>query len=511
MIKIKEILRLKKQQLSQHQIARSLNLSVGAVHKYLHLAQKAGVHWPLPEDMKESQLRSLLMPKKDSCVNFSEIDYEWMHRDLKNKGVTLKLLHEEYCEKHPGHHYSYRQFCALYKSWRKTQNVTLRQEHKAGDKMFSDYAGLTIPIIVNRKTKETKDAQIFVAVLGASNFTFCEATWSQKLEQWIGSHVRAFQYFGGIPHLIVPDNLKSAVSQACYYDPDLNPSYAEMAEHYNCAIMPARPYKPKDKAKVETGVQVVERWILARLRHETFYSIEDLNKKIKELLEEVNNKPFNKLEGTRRSVFEAVDKPALKPLPEKPYEFARIHKRKVGTDYHFCHEGHFYSVPYLYAGQSIYVRETEKVLEVLSDGQRITSHVRSKNKGTTTLLIHMPYKHLQHTQWSPEKALNWAQSKGPSVVRFFDEVIAKKKHQEQIRRFCLGFLRLEKEFGKERLDKACHRALYYKAHSFKIISNILENNMDLESFEQTASSDLQFMRHNNIRGASYYSGGKLLC
>jgi len=351
MCKIKEILRLHSKQLSQHQISRSLNISVGVVNKYLKLASDANLVWPLSEEINEQELRSKLIPDKAQCKTLITPDYQLIYQELKHKGVTLQLLHEEYCRQYPQDHYSYRQFCSLYHKWKKQKKLSLRQEHKGGDKMFVDYVGPTVPIVINRKTGETKHAQIFVAVLAASNYTYSEATWTQSLENWLGSHVRVFKFFKGVPSLVVPDNLKSGVNKACRYDPDLNPSYASLIDHYDTACLPARPYKPKDKAKVENAVLVVERWILARLRHHVFYSLGELNEKIKELLKDLNSRPFKKIEGTRTTLFEKVDLPALKSLPPKAFEYAKYFHRKVSPDYHINHEHHFYSVPCTYVAE----------------------------------------------------------------------------------------------------------------------------------------------------------------
>ena len=502
MRKLKEIIRLHGSQLSQQQIARSLNVSVGAVNKYLKLAEQAGVRWPLPEEMGEKEVRALIMPNKEACSSFIQPDYNWIYKELKHKSVTLHLVHEEYCQLNPGKHYKYPQFCTLYKRWKKGKNLSLPQEHTGGEKFFTDYAGPTVPIVINRRTGEVRSSQIFVGVLGASSLTYAEATWSQELPHWIGSHTRAFDYFGGIPAALVPDNLKSGVTSACKYDPDINPEYASMAEYYDTAIVPARPYRPKDKAKVESGVLVVERWILARLRHYTFYSLEELNAKIRELLEDLNTRPFKKIKGSRRELFEEVDKPALKPLPQKPYEFARFYHRQVTNDYHIQHGEHFYSVSYLYVGKEVDIRVTERVIEVLHDGKRIAVHARKDTKGKTTLPEHMPKRHLKHVEWTLEKALEWSEGIGSFTKLFVDHLSLKKNHSDQITRLCSGLRSLAKNFGEDRLEAACHRALHYQAYSYKSLNHILENNLDREKLEtETLPPSIQ---HKNIRGSAYY-------
>ncbi len=333
MRKIREVLRLSALGLAQHQIARSCSIVQSTVHKYLKLAQAAKLAWPLPEDLSEHQL------------------------ELQNhKDLTLELLWQEYKQANPGG-YGYSRFCDLYREWSRAQKFTLRQQHNPGEKLFVDYAGATIAIH-NRDTSEVDQAAIFVAAMGFSSYTFAEATWSQQLPCWIGSHIRTFEYFGGLPMLIIPDNPKTGVNKACRYEPDLNPTYNDMAAHYGVAVLPARPRKPRDKAKVESAVQVVQRWIVAALRKRTFFSLLEVNEAITELLVRLNHKPFRKREGTRASLFAAVDQPALRPLPADRFEIGRWRKLKLELDYHVPAEGHFYSVPYQLVGQEVDIRVT---------------------------------------------------------------------------------------------------------------------------------------------------------
>lgn len=501
MKKVREILRLKANGLSQHKIGQILSISSGAVNKYLKMIGKAGVKWPLPEGMGDSDLKALLIPDTKTVKPFIPLNYIQIREELKRKGVTLQLLHKEYCGEYPKNHYSYRQYCALYKEWRNHQKLTMIQDHKGGDKMFTDYAGLTVPIIVNRKTGETKEASIFLAVMGATSYTYVEATWDQTTYSWIGSHVRSFQFFGGVPALLVPDNLKSAIKDACRYDPNINSTYEDMARHYNTAILPARPYRPQDKAKVENGVQVVERWILARIRHEKFYSLEDLNKRIKKLLKELNHEPFQKKDGSRWSLFQSVDAPFLKPLPEKTYEYSEFYHRKVGLNYHIELEEHFYSVPYLYVGKEIDIRVTERIVEVLHDGKRIVSHQRSKQSGKTTTLEHMPKRHLKHAEWTIDKAMEWSQTVGPKMQELLRHALEHKPHPDQIKRFCLGFYRLEKAYGSDRLERACERATLFGVYTYKSVLNILEKRLDEDVIEEKPKMSIV---HSNIRGSTYY-------
>ena len=417
MRQIKEVLRLKlAAHLSQRQIARSLRLSTGVVAKYLAAAERAGITaWPLPAELDEPALARALCPTSDppaaTLGRLATLDFAAIHQQLKRKGVTRQLLWEEYAAAHPDG-YGYTQFCVLYRQWRKHLKLSMRQTHRAGERLFVDYCGQTAPVI-NAATGEIREAQIFVAVMGASNYTFTEATWTQTLPDWISSHTRAFAFFGGTPQLIIPDNLRSGVTLACRYEPLLNTSYAEMLAHYQTAAMPARPSKPKDKAKVETAVQVVERWILARLRHQTFFSLFDLNLMIRTLLTDLNTRPFKKLPGSRRSQFEALDLPALSPLPPQAYEYAEWKRARVGVDYHVEVDGHYYSVPHSLVKRQLEVRLTATTIEVFHASRRVASHVRSALRGShSTQADHMPKAHRDTWSGRPEIP-QWAVEIGP--------------------------------------------------------------------------------------------------
>jgi transposase len=359
MRKIKEVLRLNfHSNLSQRSISRALGLSRTTVGDYLRRAKQAQLSWPLPKSMTDQQLCDLLFPAT-VVVPASEratVDCAHIHNELKRKGVTLMLLWEEYQSIHP-HPYNYSYYCEIYRRFARKLKLSMRQIHLAGEKLFVDYSAQTISI-VNPHTGEIKEAQVFVAVLGASNYTFAEATLSQGLSDWLGSHRRAFEFYGGVPQIVVPDNLKSAVTKSCRYEPDLNPSYQELAQHYNTAVIPARVRKPQDKSKAEVAVQIVERWILARLRKQTFFSLAQANDAISHLLLDMNNRPFKKLPGTRRQAFESLDQPVLQPLPSTPYEFAQWKKVRVNIDYHIELDGHYYSVPFALKGQQLDGRST---------------------------------------------------------------------------------------------------------------------------------------------------------
>lgn len=507
MYKIRELLRLHfDSKLSQHQIAASLKISSGVVNKYISLAKAASLSWPLASELDDKALRALLRPHKEAIKQgaFVEPDYPSIHQELKKKGITLLLLWQEYEAAYKKKAYRYSRFCAKYKEWLERQKPVMRQTHKAGEKLFIDYCGPTLDVI-DPTTGEVRSAAVFVAVLGASNYTYAEATWDQKLANWVGSHVRALQYFGGVPELLVPDNLKSAVTKASRYEPQLNQTYTDLACHYGCAIVPTRPYKPRDKAKVENAVLVVERWILARLRHQTFVGLAELNAAISELLLELNHRPFKKLPGTRASQFEALDKPILKPLPQKPYEFAQFSKARVHVDYHIEVDGHYYSVPHTLIKQAIDVRLTLNTVECFHEGVRVASHIRSFIKGKhTTLAEHMPASHKAYSEWSPGRFLNWAQTIGPKTKDVIQHLLNQAAHPEQSYRSCFGILSLAKRYGKDRLEAASSRALAIGSPKRHSIASILKKGLDKHPLTPCEASTSSVIQHENIRGASHY-------
>jgi transposase len=505
MRKIKEVLRLRwANGLSKRKTAKSCGISRPAVDEYLRRAEEAGLSWPLPADLDDGALERLLFPAAPTLP--AQVrglpDWSTINRELKRKGVTLFLLWQEYRESHPqGYQYSW--FCECYRAWQGQLDVVMRQDHRAGEKLFVDYAGQTVPV-VDRFSGEIREAQIFVAVLGASNYTYAEATWTQGLPDWIGSHQRCFQYLGGVPEIVVPDNLRSGVSKAHRYEPDTNPTYQDMASHYGVAVLPARVRRPRDKAKVEAGVLVVERWILAMLRNRTFFSLAELNTTIRELLEKLNARTFKKLPGSRREHFVALDQPALQLLPAAPYVYAEWKKARVHIDYHVEVDGHYYSVPHALIKKQLEVRITKHTLECFHRGNRVASHRRSYHKGRhTTVPAHMPEAHRQAGDWSPERLAHWAAKMGPATEKLILTVLSARKHPQQAYRSCLGILRLGKAYGDDRLEAACRRALTLGSHSYKSIESILRHGLDkqplAEQTELTLPED-----HDNIRGPSYY-------
>lgn len=510
MKKLREVLRLKFDlKLSNREIANMLSISPSTVSLYVTMFKHKGISWDQANNFSDDDLNKLIFPvqhlsPKRQCA---KPDFEYIHKELKRKGVTLQLLWEEYYEAHKESSYSRTQFCVLYQEWSRKLNISMRQRHKAGDKLFIDYAGHTIPII-DINTGESKSAQIFIAVMGASNYSYAEATWSQSLPDWIGSHVRAFEYFGGIVGLLVPDNLKSGINKACRYEPDVNPLYADMVSYYGTAVLPARPFKPRDKAKVEVGVQIIERWILARLRNHKFFSLAELNQEIRRLLHIVNNKHFKKLPGTRFSQFEAIDKPALKPLPTEPYIYSDFKKARLGIDYHVEVDSHYYSAPYQLIKEKLEVRMTENTIEIFHKNQRITSHVRSYKKGAhTTISEHMPPRHQKHMQWTPGRFLNWAKDIGPQTLSLTKHILEKKDHPEQGYRACLGLLNLVKIYNEQRLEAACKRAVYYHVFTRRCVTNILKEGLDKQPLPEN-EVETKKLTHENIRGPSYFISNK---
>jgi transposase len=510
MRKIKEVLRLKAScGLSDRAIAHSCGIARSTVAEYVRRVEAAGLAWPLPENLDESALEALLFPPPPAPASVTaqmrpQPAWAQLHLELKrHKGVTLFLLWQEYKASYPlGYQYS--RFCDLYGEWRGRQDLVMRQTHRAGEKLFIDYAGPTVPVI-DRRTGEVRQAQVFVAVLGASSYAYCEATWTQALPDWIASHVRALTYMGGVPQILIPDNLKSGVTSPHLYEPDLNPTYQNMARHYGVAVVPARVAKPKDKAKVEAGVLLVERWILARLRHQTFFSLAELNQAIAGLLLELNGRPFQKLSGCRRSLYEELDRPALQPLPPQVYEYAEWKKVRVHIDYHVDVDKHYYSVPHQLQGRKCEARVTATTVEVFHRGSRVASHCRSHLKGRhTTVAEHMPASHREHAQWTPERILRWAGEAGGAVAAVAARILESRPHPQQGYRSCLGVMRLGKQYGNERLEAACQRALATGACSYKSVASILKSRLDQQPLPSPPVAT-PAIAHENIRGADYYA------
>ncbi|KAF1024197.1 MAG: hypothetical protein GAK37_03179 [Pseudomonas sp.] len=506
MRKIREILRLRFDAgLTFRQISQCTDVSVGALQKMLKRFEVAGISWPLPSDVTEAWLASRLYPGADTHPGeLEDPDWSAVHMELRRKGVTRHLLWEEYCQRMPVRAYSYSQFCFRYQTWCQSQKRSMRQQHMAGEKCFIDYCGPTVPII-NPATGECRQAQIFVAVLGASNYTWAEATYSQSLYDWLLSHVRTFEFFGGVPEMLVPDNLKSAVSKACRYDPELNPTYQQLAEHYQVVVMPARPRKPKDKAKAEVGVQVVERWILARLRKQVFFSLAELNHCVRALVTELNERPFKKLPGNRREAFEKLDKPCLRPLPVHAWRYRHIKTAKVNIDYHIEYEGHHYSVPHQYVGKQVEVHVFERLVEVYKGQQQIAAHPRRELPGASTVAEHMPERHHHHHTWTPERLKSWAADVGLDALQWVNDRLNNKPHREQAYRLCLGLLSLTRDYPTERVNNGCRLANRKGLTRLKHIKSILRSNRDQLPDESASFVSQELPQaHENIRGPRHF-------
>ena len=501
--KIRDALRLQASGLSRRQIAASLNIGRTAARTYIGRAHDVGLSWPLPSDLSDEALEHLLFPPSAEVLNGQRVEPDWalLHLELRKPNVTLSLLWEEYRAIHPSG-YGYSRFCDLYRAWKGRLTPTMRQNHVAGEKMFVDYAGATLEVI-DGTSGEVLQAQIFVAVLGASNYIYAEATWSQTLPDWIGAHCRAFAFFGGVCRQIVSDNLKSGVTKACFHEPRINRSYAEMAAHYATAVIPARPRKPRDKAKVEVGVQVVQRWILARLRNRTFFSLAGLNQAIGELLEQLNSRVTRHLGASRRQLFEQLERPALTALPVEPYVYAEWKECRVGLDYHVEIKKHYYSVPHSYLGYRLWARFTDRTVEIFAAGKRIACHLRGhSNRHHTTLTKHMPSAHRRYATWTPQRISRQAASIGANTQALIDIIMRERRHPEQGFRSGIGILRLAKSHGSERLEAACERALEIGARSYSAVASILKNNLDRRRPQR--ATDGPAILHPNIRGSGYF-------
>jgi transposase len=508
MRKTKEVLRLRFELgLGLRQIARSCSLGLGTIHEYLQRAKAVGIGWPLPEGWDEEKLESVLFGDAQSrTVDPSKAapDFSAIHEQKqRHRHVTLQLLWEEYKQAHPDG-YGYSRFCELYQRWRNKLDVVLRQEHQPGEKMFVDWAGSTIPIH-DAQGGPLQAGHLFVAVLGASSYTYAEATSDEQLSNWIGAHVRAFEFYQGVPALVIPDNTKTGVTKACRYDPDLNPTYQELAAHYGVGVVPARPYKPRDKAKVEIGVQIVERWIIAALRHHQFFSLGEVNRQVRGLLDKLNARAFRKREGSRASLFAAIDRPALRPLPLERFDLSEWSRARVNIDYHIAFDTNFYSVPYNLVHELVEVRSTPTTVEILHKGQRVASHLRAQGHGhAITIAEHRPKSHQAHLEWTPSRLVHWAQSIGPHTARLFERILVDKPHPEMGYRGCLGIMRLAREYSPARMEAAAERALLTGACRYRSVKSILKNSLDVLPVASDVSTPTP-TSHVYVRGAEYFN------
>jgi transposase len=505
MRQVREVLRLKHVcGHSGHQIAAMVGVSRYTVAEYLRRAAVVGITWPVPAALDDAALERRLFtpPFTPAAALRPQPDWPRIHAELRKPGVTLMLLWEEYRAGQPDG-YGYSRFCDLHAAWRGRFSPTMRQTHPAGERMFVDYAGQTVEV-VDGTTGEVRRAQVFVAVLGASNHTYAEARWTQSLPDWIGCHVGAFAFFGGVARQIVCDNLKAGVAAASRYEPGISRTYQDMATHYGTAILPARVRKPRDKAKVEVAVQVVQRWVLARLRHRRFFSLAELNGAIRELITDLNNRPMRHLGTTRRALFEAIESGALLDMPAEPYAYAEWRRCRAGLDYHVEVCGHFYSVPYRLVREVIEARITDQTIELFHRTNRVACHVRDPRQHRhTTVSEHMPSAHRRHAEWTPTRLLREAEAIGPSTIALVERILAAKPHPEQGFRACLGILRLVRSYGPERLEAACRRGMDIGARTYGSVQSILRNGLD-RAFRPEPVPDEPPVRHGNIRGGGYY-------
>jgi transposase len=480
MRQIREVLRQRLEVgLSIRQVSAFTKTSVGATHKILARAGVFELTWPLPEDLDDGHLAAMFYPRSDpiSASRYQLPDWPTVHQELKRKDVTKQLLWEEYTARYPNRYYSYSQYCHRYSYWLKQQKCSMRQTHKAGEKCFINNCGPTVPII-NPKTGEIRLAQVFVAVLGASSYTYAEATWSKELQNWLLSHVRTFEFFGGVPRTVMRDDSRSGVNKACRLAPGTNSSYQQLAAHYQVAVMPARPYKSKDKSRAEVGVQIVERWILARLRHQTFFTLAELNQCIRTLLEDLNSRPFKRLPGNRQEAFKALDQTALRALPKSPYEYVDIRRCRVNIDCHIEFSQHHYSVPHRYVGEQVEVHASEHLVQIYFQQRQIALHPRSHRLGMTTEPKHMPTGDRKQQQWTPGRLKNWAQDIGPDTLAWISDRLDERAHPEQAYRVCLGLLNLNKAYPSPRLNASCRIANREGLSRLKHIKAILQSNRD---------------------------------
>ena len=506
MKQIKEILRLKYQaQLAIREIADSCGLPPSTVGDYLKRAEAAQLGWPLPTELTQEQLWQRLLGGNPATGDLPVCkvlpDWEHIHQELRRKDVTLHLLWDEYRQAYP-EGYRYSRFCELYQRWARTLDPVLRQVHTPGEKLFVDWAGQSVPI--HHSDGSVSEASLFVTVLGASNLIFVRAFANQQLPSWIEGHCQAYAFYGGVPRITVPDNPKTAVLQPCRYEPRLHQTYQEMAEHYGTVIVPARPARPRGKAKVETGVQIAQRQILAPLRDQRFFHLSALNEAIKPLLARINEQPFQKLPGSRQSWFQAHEQSQLLPLPASAFELAIWSKATANIDYHVVVDKHYYSVPHPLIHQVLEVRLTAQTVELFHEGKRVAAHQRSQQAGRfTTLEEHRPKSHQKYLQWTPGRIQQWAQTIGPNCARLVEKIMADRPHPEQGFRSCLGIIRLGKAAGHARLEAACVRALHFGTCSYVSINSILQNHLESQPLDQDLP--LHSPAHGNLRGGPYYA------
>jgi len=504
MRRLRDILRLKCEAgLSHRAIAQACAVGLGTVSSYLERAAAAGVGWPVPDELDDAALEARLFARpRYPALGYSVPDWAHLHQERKRPGVTLQLLWQEYrAAQTTG--YGYSQFCARYRQWARALKPSMRQVHRAGEKLFVDFSG-TRPHLVDPTTGEELLVELFVGVLGASGLIYAEATRSQDLPSWIGAHVRMLDYFQGSPAIWVPDNLKSGVTTADRYEPEINRTYGELAQHYGAVVIPARAAHPKDKPQVEVSVLIAQRWVLAALRHRTFFTLADLNAAIGERIDVINDRPMKITGVSRRVLFEQIDRPVLLPLPRTRYELAEWKPCRVNIDYHVEVDHNFYSVPYQLVHAHVEARFTQTTVEILFNGRRLASHTRLPGRGRfATQLEHMPQAHRAHAEWTPSRLIAWAEQSGPATGRLVAGLLERRPHPEQGYRACLGLMRLGRVHGADRLEAACHRAERLGSYRYRTVEHILIHQQDRLPLEEPAPAR-PALTHENLRGATYY-------
>ena len=504
MRKVREVLRLKHVLgLSYRKISEATGVGKTQVAEYARRAEAVGIGWPVPEGMDDVELERRLFPVVGEGDRVRPaIDWPAIQNELKRRGVTLLLLWQEYLADQPTG-YSYTRFCELHKIWRQTISATMRQTHLAGERLFVDWAGDTIGVI-DPSTGEEHRARIFVAALGASNFTYAEARWTETLPDWIGAHVNAFAAISGVPQALVPDNLKAGITKPSRYEPGINRTYQDLADHYGCVVLPTRIVKPRDKAKVEVAVQIVERFVLAKLRNRTFFSLAELNTAIRDCVAVINAKVMRRVGKSRAELLEALERPALKGLPGEPYAYAEWKRARVAPDYHIEIADHFYSVPSKLIREIVEARITSATVEIFHKGQRIASHAFSAVRGRhTTTTEHMPSAHRRYAEWTPARMMSAAAEVGPAAVAMFEAIMKSKPHPEQGFRSCLGIISLVKSHGAARVEAACRRGNHVGSTTYGSIASILRHGLD-RAFAPEATPEAPPLRHDNIRGPDTY-------
>ena len=504
MRKVREVLRLKHALgMSYRKISEATGVGKTQAAEYVRRAAVAGIAWPVPDDIDDVELDRRLSPVAgDNERTRPAVDWPAIEIELKRRGVTLALLWQEYLAENPTG-YSYTRFCELHGIWKKTVSATMRQTHVAGEKLFVDWAGDTIGV-VDPATGEVHQARIFVAALGASNYTYAEGRWTETLPDWIGAHVNAFNAIGGVPQALVPDNLKAGITKPSRYEPGINRTYKDLADHYDCVVLPTRIVKPRDKAKVEVAVQIVERFVLAKLRNRTFFSLAELNVAIRDCVTAINAKVMRRVGKSRAELLETLERPALKALPNEPYAYATWKRARVAPDYHIEIEDHFYSVPSKLIREVVEARITSATVEIFHRGTRIASHAFSAVRNRhTTITAHMPSAHRRYAEWTPAKMMDGAAEIGPATVALFEAIMKAKPHPEQGFRSCLGIISLVKSYGAARVAAACRRGNDVGSTSYGSIAAILKHGLD-KAYAETAAPEAAPILHGNIRGAGYY-------